>query len=112
MYVESFETVRLSPTTLKFEGQAAGMPGSFFSVDYPPGRRVGLHSHPYPELVLVQEGTAEFRGGEERRTVEGGHVVVVPAETPHGFANAGDTQLRVVSFHPSPTVIQTNLEED
>jgi quercetin dioxygenase-like cupin family protein len=111
MYVASAESFRLSPTTLKFEGEAAGMPGSFFSVDYPPGRRVGLHTHPYPELFLVQDGTAEFRGGDERRIVEGGSVVVVPAETPHGFANAGDTRLRVVSFHPSPTVIQTDLED-
>ena len=113
MYVESVEAFRLSPTTVKFEGgPAAGMPGSFFAVDYPPGKRVGLHTHPYPEVFLVQAGTAEFRGGEERRTVAAGHVVVVPAETPHGVANAGEDQLRVVSFHPSPTVIQTNLEED
>ena len=111
MYVESFESFRLSESTLKFEGAGAGMPGSFFAVDYPPGKRVGLHLHPYPEVFLVQEGTAEFRAGEERQVVEGGHVVVVPAETPHGFGNAGPGQLRVVSFHPSPTVIQTDLED-
>jgi hypothetical protein len=41
--------------------------------------------------------------------VEGGHVVVVPEETPHGFKGDGDDTLRVVSVHPSPTVKQTNL---
>jgi hypothetical protein len=34
---------------------------------------------------------------------------VAPAETPHGFAGAGDDTLRVVSVHPSGTVQQTDL---
>jgi quercetin dioxygenase-like cupin family protein len=41
--------------------------------------------------------------------VAAGHIVVVPAETPHGFKGAGDDTLRVVSVHPNPTVEQTNL---
>ena len=38
-----------------------------------------------------------------------GHIVVVPAETPHGFKGAGDDTLRVVSVHPNPRVEQTDL---
>lgn len=34
---------------------------------------------------------------------------MVPPETPHGFKNAGEDTLRVVSVHPSPRVVQTNL---
>lgn len=41
--------------------------------------------------------------------MDAGHIVVVPAETAHGFKNAGDTLLRVVSVHPSPTVRQSDL---
>ena len=39
--------------------------------------------------------------------ISGGHVVVVPAETPHGFKGAGEETLRVVSIHPRGTTEQT-----
>jgi outer membrane protein assembly factor BamB len=42
-------------------------------------------------------------------TSAAGHVVVVPAETPHGFESAADDPLRIVSVHPSPRVQQTWL---
>ena len=58
---------------------------------------------------MVQTGTARFTAGEEQLTVDAGHVVVVPAQTPHGFKATGDETLRVLSVHPSPTVIQTDL---
>ena len=34
----------------------------------------------------------------------------VPPETPHGFEAVGDDPLRVVSVHPSPKLVQTDLE--
>ena len=46
---------------------------------------------------------------EEELTVGAGHVVVVPAQTPHRFEAVGDEVLRVVSVHPSPQVEQTDL---
>jgi mannose-6-phosphate isomerase-like protein (cupin superfamily) len=58
---------------------------------------------------VVEDGTAIFTSGEEQLEVGAGNVVVVPAETPHGFKNAGDEVLRVVSVHPSPQVEQTDL---
>ena len=36
-------------------------------------------------------------------------MVVVPAETPHGFANTGDVPLLVVSVHERGTIEQTWL---
>lgn len=38
-----------------------------------------------------------------------GHIVIVPAETAHGFKSHAEDKLRVVSVHPSGTVRQTNL---
>ena len=58
---------------------------------------------------MVQTGTAVFTAGEEELTVSEGHIVVVPAETPHMFKCAGDDTLRVVSVHPSREVQQTDL---
>jgi mannose-6-phosphate isomerase-like protein (cupin superfamily) len=41
--------------------------------------------------------------------VKAGGIVVIPAETPHRFVNSGDTVLRQIDVHASPTFIQTNL---
>ena len=73
------------------------------------GKGPDLHLHPYPELFVVQTGTAVFTAGDDEITVDAGHVVIVPAETPHMFKCAGDDTLRVVSVHPSRKVQQTNL---
>ncbi len=73
------------------------------------GKGPDLHLHPYPELFVVQEGTAVFTAADEEITVDAGNIVVVPAETPHMFKCAGDGTLRVVSVHPSREVQQTDL---
>jgi quercetin dioxygenase-like cupin family protein len=102
------DDLRLSARAALFEGQDAA-PVSVFVTEYPQGRGPDLHLHPYPEVFVVLDGTAAFTAGDERLTVTGGHVVVVPADTPHGFKGAGEDTLRVVSVHPSPAVVQTDL---
>ncbi len=106
--VISLEDLRKSPTAALFEG-GDEIPVSMFVTEYPRGKGAALHFHPYAEAFVVLSGTAVFTVGEEEVTVEGGNVVVVPAETPHGFESAGDEPLRIVSVHPSPTVQQTWL---
>ena len=103
------DELRRSPTAALFQGRE-DIDASMFITAYPE-REQGpdLHTHPYPELFYVEAGTARFTAGDDQIVVEAGHVVVVPAETVHGFKNAGDGELRVVSVHPSPTVKQTNL---
>src|SRR6476620_7376617 len=107
--VTPIEDLRRSPTAALFQGRDE-IDASIFVTAYS-GRGQGpdLHFHPYPEALVVEAGTAVFTAGDERLTVEAGNIVVVPAETPHGFKNAGDDTLRVVSVHPSATVQQTNL---
>ena len=85
------------------------VPVSIFVTRYQRGQGPDLHLHPYPEVFVVQDGTATFTAGDDELTVTAGHIVVVPAETPHMFKGAGDDELRVVSVHPSPTVQQTDL---
>lgn len=103
------EDLRRSPTAALFEGgEAIGI--SIFVTAYERGRGPALHLHPYPETFVVEAGLAAFRIGGEELTVTAGHIVVVPAETPHGFKGASDETLRGVSVHPSPRVVQTDLE--
>ena len=91
-----------------FQGRAE-VPVSIFVTEYQRGQGPALHMHPYPEVFVVRTGTAVFTVGDDELTVTAGHIVVVPAQTPHGFKGAGDDTLRVVSVHPSGTVEQTNL---
>jgi mannose-6-phosphate isomerase-like protein (cupin superfamily) len=102
------EELRRSAMSALFEG-GGDAPISSFVTEYPRGRGPDLHMHPYPEVLLVENGAARFTIGERHFTVSGEHVVVVPAQTPHGFKGAGDDTLRVVSVHSSGTVIQTDL---
>lgn len=102
------EELRRSPSAALFEGRDDA-PVSIFITEYDRGQGPSLHLHPYPEVFVVRTGTAVFTAGDEQITVAAGNVVVVPAETPHGFKCAGDDKLRVVSVHPSPTVQQTDL---
>ena len=103
------DDLRLSPTACRFEG-GDRIPVSMFVTAYPErGQGPDLHVHPYAETFVVQEGVGEWTAGEEKAIVEAGSIVIVPANTPHGFKNAGDTMLRVVSVHPNPHVIQEDL---
>lgn len=102
------ESLRRSATAALFEG-GDDVPISIFVTEYERGQGPSLHLHPYPEVFVVQSGTAAFTAGEQELRVAAGHIVVVPAQTPHGFKGAGDDRLRVVSVHPSPAVEQTDL---
>lgn len=106
--VTPLSDIRRSATAALFKG-ADQAPVSIFVTEYERGQGPQLHLHPYPEVFVVTDGTATFTAGDEQLTVEAGHIVVVPAETPHQFKGAGDEKLRVVSVHPSPQVEQTDL---
>lgn len=106
--VTSIESLRLSRRAALFEGRD-DIPVSMFVTQYDRGEGPDQHLHPYPEVFVVQDGTARFTVDGEDIVVDAGNVVVVPHQTPHGFKNPGDETLRVVSVHPSPTVQQTDL---
>jgi mannose-6-phosphate isomerase-like protein (cupin superfamily) len=100
-----------SPTAALFEGgkHGDGVPASMFVTNHPPGKGADLHFHPYAEVFFVREGLARFTVGNDEIEVGPDNFVVVPPETPHGFKNAGDGPLRLVSVHPSAELIQTWL---
>jgi mannose-6-phosphate isomerase-like protein (cupin superfamily) len=107
--VTPIDDLRRSATAALFQGREE-IPVSIFVTEYPRrGQGPDVHLHPYAEAFVVLTGTALFTAGDEQIEVASGNLVVVPAETPHGFKCSGDDTLRVVSVHPSPTVQQTNL---
>ena len=71
-------------------------------VDAPPGSGPRLHSHPYEEILIVQEGEATFRLGLAERIVRAGEIVIVAAGQAHAFTNTGTGPLRQLDIHVSP----------
>ncbi len=85
--------------TYEFEGIYQETEVSFIWVDMPPGGSVRLHKHPYKEVFIIQEGMSTFAVDAETIEARAGQIVVVPANVPHKFRNAGDKPLRQVDIH-------------
>ena len=101
-----------SERSRRFEGHAFGEVGvSFFATDAPPGHGPSLHTHPYAEVFVVQEGRVAFTVGTETIEAEAGQVLVVPADMPHKFVNLGPGRSRHLDIHASGTMRQEWLEE-
>jgi mannose-6-phosphate isomerase-like protein (cupin superfamily) len=78
---------------------------SLIIVEAPPGRGPSLHSHPYDEIFVTLSGEALVVAGDTETVVGPGHVVIVPAGTPHRFENIGSEPLRQVDIHSSPRFV-------
>ncbi len=96
--------------TLRFEGEAHGSGVSFFLVDNDPGQGPAMHVHPYSETWIIREGEAEFTVGDDKMRASAGDIVVVGAETPHGFRNVGSGRLEIVCIHASERIVQRWLD--
>lgn len=59
-----------------------------------------LHTHPYPETFIVEEGRAVFTVGDEEIEAGPGQILVVPAGTPHKFRTLGP--MKSIHIHASP----------
>ena len=111
--MEIIPTTALDPSnfSVELQGKDHGNPGlSLILVDAAPGRGPSLHTHPYAEIMIVQEGSATFTDGETETNVEAGHVVVIPAGEPHGFKNTGDRNLKQIDIHVADGFDTTWLE--
>src|SRR3954452_24081221 len=78
----------------EFQGaQYADTNISFLIIDAPPGSGPALHSHPYEEIFIVQEGQATLTVGGATIEATSGQIVIVPAGVPHKFVNSGSEPL-------------------
>src|SRR2546423_2026767 len=109
MSCRSWGRLRLIGRSHEFPGEKEGAPSSASIVSAKPGQGPPLHTHPYVEVAFTIEGCATITVGDETREVKAGSIAVIPAGTPHRFFNSGDTVLRQIDVHASPTFIQTNL---
>jgi len=110
--IVAWEDLPHSATSHRFEGREHGQAEvSFFLTDAPPGSGPRLHTHPYTEVFVIQEGEVTFTVGEETIPAVAGQIVVVPPETPHKFVNAGSGHARHIDIHTSGRMETTWLED-
>ena len=96
----------------EFEGWQYGDTNvSFLIIEAPPGSGPQLHSHPYEEIFVVQEGQVTFTIGEATLEATSGQIVIAPAGVPHKFVNSGMGPLRQIDIHPVPRMITTWLPD-
>jgi quercetin dioxygenase-like cupin family protein len=96
----------------RFEGYLyGGADVSFFISETPPGKGPSLHTHPYAEVFVVQEGELTFRVGGDTLEASGGQIVIAPAGTPHKFTNSGTRRARHVDIHTRGRMDTEWLEE-
>jgi mannose-6-phosphate isomerase-like protein (cupin superfamily) len=108
--IRAGEIERSPRGTLAFEGEPFGSGVSFFLINNKPGEGPLLHRHPYPETWILRSGKARFTAGDEQFEAGPGDIMVVGANTPHKFKNAGDERLDIICIHASPRFIQEDLE--
>jgi quercetin dioxygenase-like cupin family protein len=102
--------LKFSATAALFEGkERAGIDISIFVVHTPPGKFVEMHVHPYPETFVLLRGRGRWTVDDEVAEHSPEQLIVVPADTPHGFRNVGDEALLVVSVHESGILEQEFL---
>ena len=89
-----------------------GVPASLIFFDGPPGSGPRLHSHPYAELFVVQEGEATFVVGDDLVTATPGQILIAPAGVHHRFTNTGSGPFRSLDIHLSDHFITEWLEEE
>ena len=85
----------------RFEGGAYGADLSFFLVDSEPGQGPEPHVHPYGEVLIVRRGNVQLSVNGTTVAAEAGDIIVVEAETAHGFVNLGPNPLEMITIHAS-----------
>lgn len=91
--------------TFDFEGAKFDTNLSFIWVDMKPEEEIKLHSHPYQEIFIIQEGHSTFTVGDETIEAQAGQIVIAPANVPHKFVNTGNVQLKQIDIHVSREII-------
>jgi mannose-6-phosphate isomerase-like protein (cupin superfamily) len=107
-----FSELQKSAIGWEFEGYKFDDTGiTFIIVNAAPGEGVKLHSHPYTEIFIVQQGTGVFTIGDKTVEATGNQIFIVPANVPHKFINTGSRQLMQVDIHLNSKFITQWLED-
>lgn len=83
-----------------------------------PGEDIGLETHDtHDQFFRVESGSGVVQLDDEKRDIEDGSAVIVPAGVRHNVANTGKTPLKLYTLysppeHPDRTVHHTKREAE
>ena len=107
---DNFELAPMAPgLRVSFPVHSANGTASTATVlfELDPGETLPTHTDSAEELLIIMQGTAEARIGDEVGRLEKNHVGLVPPMAPHGLRNIGDDVLRVLGTFSASTVVST-----
>ncbi len=113
MFTFDLDDYELAPTgpgrRVSFPAHSATGTASTATVlfELDPGAELPVHTDSAEELLIVVQGTAEARVGDEIGRIGKHEVAVVPPMAPHGLRNIGEDVLRVLGTFSSSTVVST-----
>jgi len=107
---DSFELAPMAPgLRVSFPVHSANGTASTATVlfELDPGATLATHTDSAEELLIILQGTAEARIGDEVGRLDKNQVGLVPPMAPHGLTNIGDDVLRVLGTFSASTVVST-----
>ena len=107
---DNFELAPMAPgLRVSFPVHSANGTASTATVlfELDPGETLPTHTDSAEELLIILQGTAEARIGDEVGRLEKNQVGLVPPMAPHGLRNIGDDVLRVLGTFSASTVVST-----
>jgi len=72
-----------------------------FDVTLRPGAEVPVHYHGVDSTIVFLAGTFRVTQGDQTWTVGPGHTLVSGPGVVHGLKNVGQSEARMLTFHPS-----------
>lgn len=66
-----------------------------------PGSSLDLHTHKIEEAIIIAEGTATLKCGDDIQTLEVGDAILAPAAEAHLLANNSEKPMRFIFFFPA-----------
>jgi quercetin dioxygenase-like cupin family protein len=113
MYTFDLDDFELTPTgpglRVSFPAHSATGTASTATVlfELDPGAELPMHTDSAEELLIIVQGTAEARVGDELGRIGTHEVALVPPMAPHGLRNVGDDVLRVFGTFSASTNVAT-----
>ena len=93
-------------------GPSAGASSSGSSaLEVQEGCRLPRHTDSAEETIVVIDGSAVVRVGDEQAEVGPGGIALIPRDVPHSVENAGPATLRFIAVYADTDVV-TTYEQD
>ena len=98
-------------TRMRVSAQTGTMQLCIFDQWCAPGLGAPTHLHAVEEVLSVIAGRAEIWVGDDRRMVEAGQSVIIPAGHKHGFKNANDEGLLHVQATIASPIFEASYDD-